>query len=99
MLVIVIEAAVLMMLLKAVSDEELGVGLAIGIALGAAIGTGLLATGLVRVMGWAGILVAASIVAVALGLAISALFGVEIKRSFGVGAAFVTIHIGIPFIF
>ena len=48
---------------------------------------------LVAVMGIAGIAVAAVISALALGVAVSALFGVEIKRAFMIGGIFMAVHI------
>jgi hypothetical protein len=95
MLGIVIDAAVLMVLLKTINDDEIGFGTSIVVSLVAAIGTTLLAKALATVMGIAGIAVAAIIAAALLGVAVSALFGVEIKRSFLIGAIFVVVHIAV----
>ncbi|MHC4180755.1 MAG: hypothetical protein ACYSWU_24915 [Planctomycetota bacterium] len=95
MLGILIDAAVLMALLKTVTDEDVGFGTAVLVAIAAAIGTALLAFGLTAVMGVAGIIVAAIVAAAGLGIAVSALFGVEIKRSFLISAIFMVVHIAV----
>jgi len=46
-------------------------------------------------MGIAGIVVAAILAAAGLGVAVPALFGVEIKRSFLIAVIFMVVHIGI----
>ena len=79
MLEIAIDAFALMSLLKMISDEEIGFGLSCLVALVASIGTSVLASVLYSAMGFAGILVAALLAAAILGVAISALVGVEIK--------------------
>ena len=90
---VAIDAVVLMLLLQAFNDEDIGFGLAFVVALVAAIGTAALTFGLVMAMGLAGAFVAAVVAAGLLGVAVSALFGVEIKRSFLIGAIFMVIHI------
>ena len=95
MLGIAIDALVLMALLKAVNDEDIGFGISIVVALVTSIGTTVLAVGLVSVMGIAGIAVAGIIAAALLGVAVSALFGVEIMRSFLIGFIFMVVHIGV----
>ena len=50
-------------------------------------------------MGVAGIFVAAVIAAALLAIAVSALFGVEIKRAFLIAGLFMVIHIGVGFAF
>jgi hypothetical protein len=92
---ILIDALVLMALLKLVNDDDIGVGTAVLVGLGASIGTAVLATFLVEWMGLAGIVVAAVIAAAILGVAVSALFGVEIKRSFLIGTIFVVVHVAV----
>jgi hypothetical protein len=92
---IAIDALVLMVLLKAISDEDLDFRAAALIAVVAAIGTTALAFGLSLALGMVGVILAAMIAAAALGVAVSALFGAEIKRSFLIGALFVIIHIGV----
>ena len=99
MLGIAIDAVVLIFLLNIISDEDVSFGKAFVVALIAAIGTFALAIGLVVLMGIAGIFVAAIIAAVLLGFAVSALFGVEIKRSFLIAGIFMVVHIGVGFLF
>lgn len=93
MIGIAIDALVLMVLLKTMNDDDVGFGTSILVSIVASIGTGLLAFGLGSVMGIAGVLLAAIIAAALLGVAVSALFGVEIKRSFLIGAIFMVVHI------
>ncbi len=94
MLQIAIDAAVLIGLIKSISDDDVNILTACLIALGAAIGVNFLVLLLVPVLGaWVGLLAAASIVGLLVGVAISALFGSEIKRSFTVGGVFVLVHI------
>jgi hypothetical protein len=95
LLVIALDALVLMVLLKAVSDEEVDFRTAAIIAVVAAIGTFALAFGLGILMGIAGVILAAIIAACALGVAVSAMFGTEIKRSFVIGILFMVCHVGI----
>jgi hypothetical protein len=96
MLGILIDAAVMMVLLKTISGEDVGFGTAILLGLGTSIVTFLLALGLGLVLGIvAGIVVAGVIGAAGLGVVVSALFGVEIKRSFLIGALFMVVHIGV----
>ncbi len=95
MLGIAIDALVLMVLLKTVTDEDIGFGLAILVAIVASIGTTVLALSLVSVMGIAGIAIAALVAAALLAVAVSAMFGVEIKRSFLIGAIFMVVHISV----
>jgi hypothetical protein len=95
MLGIAIDALVLMVLLKLINEDEIEFGTACIVALVASIGTTILAVGLTAVIGLAGLVIAAVIAAVALGIAVSALFGVEIKRSFVIGVVFMVVHIGV----
>ena len=95
MIGILIDAAVLMILLKTINDDDVGFGTAVLVAIAAAIGTSVLAIGLALVMGIAGIIVAAIVAAVLLGVAVSALFGAEIKRSFLIATIFMVVHIGV----
>ena len=94
MLMLLIDAAVLMILLKTINDDDdVGLGTAIVTALITSIGTGLLAYGLVAAMGPAGVFVAAMIAATLLGIAVAAFFGVEIKRAMLIAVIFITVHI------
>ena len=95
MLGIALDAVVLVVLLKTVSDEEVGLGTAFVVALLAAIGTFVLALVLAAVLGTAGVALAAVIVAGLLGIAVSAMFGIEIKRSFLIGGIFMLVHMGV----
>ena len=95
MLVIAIDALVLMGLLKAINDDDIGFGTSAVVAFVASIGTIALAAFLVSVMGIGGVLVAAIVAALLLGVAVSALFGVEIKRSMLIGFIFMVVHIGV----
>lgn len=95
MIGIIIDALVLMTLLKTLNDEDIGLGTSILVALAASVGTTVLAVALASMMGIAGIAVAAVVAAILLGVAVSALFGVEIKRSFLIGIIFMVVHIGI----
>ncbi len=95
MLGIAIDALVLMVLLKTINDDDIGFGTSILVALVASFGTSLLAGGLALVMGLGGIALAVVIAAGLLGVAVSALFGVEIKRSFLIAGIFLAVHIGV----
>lgn len=90
---VLIDAAVLIVLRKALSDEELEWITAAVIAFVAAVATGLLAFGLGSLLGLIGLVAAVVIVAVGLGAAVSLLFGVEIKRSLLIGAVFVVVDL------
>jgi hypothetical protein len=93
MVAILIDAAVLISLLKLITDDDVSFLLAFIIALCAALGVSFLAMALIPVMGFAGLIVAANVGGLLLGIVISALFGTEIKRSFFVGGIFVLVHI------
>jgi hypothetical protein len=97
MLLLLIDAGVLMLLLKSINDDDIGFGAAIVTALVTAIATTALAMGLITVIGPWGILVAALLAAALLGVAVSAMFGVEIKRSILIGVIFVVVHIAASF--
>jgi hypothetical protein len=95
MITIAIDAIVLMVLLKALNEDDAGFGRALLVALVAAIGTKALAVGLGLALGIAGIILAAIIAAAGLGIAVSALFGADIKRSCLIGAVFMIVHMGV----
>ena len=96
MLGIAIDAAILMLLLKVVNDDDdVGIGISLVVALVASVGTTLLAAALVVAMGIAGLFVAVAIAAVLLGVAVSWLFDVEIKRAFLIAGLFILCHIGV----
>ena len=93
MLAILIDAAVLIGLLKVITDDDVSLGLSFMLALGTALAVYGLALALVPVMGFWGLIIAANVGGLLLGILISALFGTEIKRSFFVGGIFVAVHI------
>ena len=93
MLLIALDAVVLMFLLKTVNDEDIGFFAAIILALVGAIGTSIVAALLVTALGFFGVIVAALVAAALLGVAVSALYGVEIKRSLMIGGIFTVVHI------
>ncbi|MFN0050792.1 MAG: hypothetical protein ACKV0T_01285 [Planctomycetales bacterium] len=97
MLGILIDAVVLIVLLNVISDEEMGLGKACLIAFVASVGTWLLAFGLGLALGIAGVVIAASLAAGLLGVAVSAMFGVEIKRAMAIGGIFIVIHFAVGF--
>ncbi len=94
MVLVLIDAVVLIFLLKIINDDDIGFGTAFVVALVASIGTSLLAFGLTSAMGVLGIFVAAAIGALILGFAIAMLFGVELKRSALIGVIFIVVHLG-----
>ncbi len=94
MLIIAIDALVLIVLLKVVSDDDLGFGKACLISLIAAIGTSLLANVLWAAIGIAGLMLAATIAAAILGAALSWLVGAEIKRAVMMAVIFMFVHLG-----
>lgn len=85
---VLIDAGVLVVLLQTISGEDIDFPTAVIVAVVAATGTTVLAIGL-------GIIVAGILGAAGLGIAVSALFGVEIRRSFLIGAVFMVVHIGV----
>jgi hypothetical protein len=93
LLTVLIDAAVLIGLLKGITDADVGLGLAVVLAIGTSIGVTALAYVLIPVMGIWGLIIAANVGGLVLGVLISALFGTEIKRSFFVGGIFVLVHI------
>jgi len=95
MIGLLIDAVVLVFLLQIMNQEDIGFGTAVIVALVTSIGSSLLALGLILVMGTAGIFVAAAIAAVLVGLALAALFGMEVKRAMSIGALFMVAHIGV----
>ena len=95
MLGILIDAAVLIGLLKIINDDDVGLGTACIVALVASLGTAALAFGLVSVMGISGLFVASLLAAALLGVAVSAMFGVEIKRSFLIAGLFMLVHLAV----
>ncbi|MEM7455591.1 MAG: hypothetical protein AAF456_14655 [Planctomycetota bacterium] len=95
MLMILIDAVVLMVLLKMVSDDDIEFVTALVIGFVTAIATTALAMALGSFLGIAGLILAGVIAAVGLGIAVSSFFGVEIKRAMLIGLIFMIVHIGI----
>ena len=92
MLTILADGVIFMAVLKIVNNEEVDFLTSLAVGFVAALVAGLLAAGLAAVMGIAGAVLALIIVGLLLGLAVSAMFGTEIKRSFLVGGLFILIH-------
>ena len=92
---ILIDAVVLIFLLQAFNDEEVEFVSALVISLATSIVTGILSVVLAIYLGLAGIVLTGVICALALGAALSALFGIGLKQAFVIGTLFMLIHIGI----
>lgn len=92
MIILFFDTIALVGLMVALSGEGIGIGTAAIISGIFAIATTILGAILAAFIGIAGILVAALIGAGILGLVISAMFGMEIKRAFAVGGAFAAVH-------
>lgn len=88
MLVLLLEAVLLISLLKMMVDEEISLLGAAGIALLTSIATTLLAMALITQIGIAGLFIAVAVSCGALGAALSAMFGIEIKRAFLIAGIF-----------
>jgi hypothetical protein len=95
-LLILIDAAVLVAMLKSITDDDISFGLACGLALGAAVAVAAGIYGLAQPMGpLMALIVVANGVGIILGVLISALFGTPLKQSFMVAGVFVLVHIGL----
>jgi hypothetical protein len=92
MLMILIDAAILIGLLAAFQEEELSFGFAAIMALVTSLVTFALAYVLFSAMGLPGVYLALVIAAVLLGIALSALYGMEIKRAVMVACIFMVAH-------
>jgi hypothetical protein len=99
MLLVLIDAMVLIVMLQMIQEEQMGWGMAAVIAIVAAIATGLLALGLVAAIGLAGLLLAAIIGAAGVGVTVSLLYGVEIKRAMLIGGVFMAVHLAVSIAF
>ena len=97
MLVLLVDAAALMVLLKVFSDQDLEFLTAALTGFLASVGTSVLAFALGTFLGVAGAYLAIAISALLLGAAISAIFGVDLKRSMLIAAIFLAIHLGATF--
>lgn len=94
---ILIDAGILIGLLAAFQEEELSFGFAAIMALVTSLVTFALAYVLFQAMGMTGVFVALGIAAVLLGIALSALYGMEIKRAVMVAAIFMVAHLVISY--
>lgn len=99
MLGILLNACVLIALLKLMQDEDVGLGTACLMAIGISIGGAFLVFGCVAVMGVAGIFVGLVLVAVLVGIVVSALYGVELKRAFMIGGSYILINFAVSLAF
>ncbi|MDA7978142.1 MAG: hypothetical protein MPJ50_05155 [Pirellulales bacterium] len=99
MIGLILDALVLMVLLKVFNDDEGSFWVTLLLALGASVVAYVLALTLVSVIGIGAILVAGVATGVLLSVCISAVYGVEIKRSFLIAGIFVVVHIGIGMAF
>lgn len=99
MIGIAIDAAVLIALIKSISDDDVSWGFPILISVVASIGVSVLAMWMIPMMGLWGLIIAANIVGLLVGVAVSALYGTEIKRSVTVGGIFVIVHLSVAFLF
>jgi len=95
MLGILLNACVLMALLKVINDEDAGFGMSALVALGTSIGALVLGIVFVEMMGSAGFIVAALLTAALLAIAVAAIFAVELKRACLISVLFMAINIGI----
>ncbi len=88
------EALLLVGLLHIINDEEIEMTTAALFSGGAAAFNAVVTYGLVGMMGFAGAIVAPVVTLVPIGVAVSAVFGVEIKRSFIIAIIFMVLVIG-----
>ena len=88
-----IDTGILVFLLSVINEDQISFGVAFLVAIVTSIGTGILAAILGSVMGLVGVLLAAVIAAALLGVAVAALFGVEMKRAMLIGSLFIGLHI------
>jgi hypothetical protein len=94
---ILIDAGILIGLLAAFQEEELSFGFAAIMALVTSLITFALAYVLFQAMGLSGVFLALFIAAVLLGIALSALYGMEIKRAVMVAGIFMVAHMVISY--
>lgn len=99
MIGVAIDAVILIVLMKTLSDAEVGIGGMILTAILTSIGTLALALALASVMGVAGVFVAALLAAVGLGLALSRFYGIDVRRAFLIGGTFMVAHIAVGIAF
>lgn len=95
---IILDALILVGVLSAIEGEEVNFLSAFCVAFVAAIGTSLIAIALAAAIGIAGVFVATIIGAVGVGLGVSLVFGVEIKKAMLIGGIFAVARIAVYFI-
>jgi hypothetical protein len=93
MLMLLVDAVVLIVLLKAFNDDEISLLKAALTALLTSIGTLILVVAFVSFMGPWGLIPAVTAAAVLLGLAISAMYGIDVKRSILIAGIFIAVHV------
>lgn len=93
-----LDAGLLVFLLKTLNNEDVEMSTAFMIALGTAVITGLLAFGLASVLGILGLILGDLLGAVGLAAALSALFGIEIKRACLISSLFIAGHALLGFV-
>lgn len=97
MLLVLVDAVILMALLNSFGNEDFGIWTAVGVSLVTSIAASLLAFGLASLIGMAGVIVAVLIVAAGLTIAVSALFGFELKRAALIAVIFMVAHTAVSF--
>lgn len=99
MLGLILEAMILIGLIKIFTDDDVGFWKPVGIALLTAIATAVLAGVFFEMLGLWGIVVGVTLAAALLAGLLTLLFGIEFKNSSIIGVAFVFIHVGIQVLF
>ena len=94
MLMILIDAVTLIVLLQVVQEESVSFLTAAIIGFVASIVTFILVLALAAALGIIGLFLGALISAAGIGVVVSAMFGVEIKRAMIIGVVFMIVHIG-----
>ena len=99
MLGLLIDAAVLMTLIKSVAGQDVDFITGVAIAFVVSIVAGLVTVGLSTLMGVVGLVLAAVLTAVLVGFAVSVMLGTEFKRACLIGVIFLLVHIGVELSF
>jgi len=95
MLQLLLDAVVLISLLKMFNDDEMGLLSACFTAFLFAVLTAVLSLIGVAVMGLAGLFVGLAISAGLIGLIVSAMFGIDVRRSILIAGIFIVCHVGV----
>lgn len=95
---ILIDAVILIGVISAVEHEEVSFWSAFFVALGTSVVTAIIAFALMSVIGIAGLFVATLIGAAIVGIAVSAVFGVEIKKAALIGVIYWVARIAVYFL-